>query len=65
MNLLSKLIYETLFEDALLKEGGNAVSGVERINKEDIQPTINKIKKFIIAPTFGNTVDIFLLGSTR
>jgi hypothetical protein len=65
MNLLAKLIYETLFEDALLKEGGNAVFGVERINKEDIQPTINKIKKFIITPTFGNTVDIFLLGSTR
>ena len=65
MNLLSKLIYESLFEEALVKEGGNAVDGVERINKEDIQPTIDKIKEFIIFPTFGNEVDIFLLGSTR
>jgi hypothetical protein len=65
MNLLAKLIYETLFEKALLKEGGNAVSGVERINKEDIEATINKIKKYIIIPTYGNNVDIFLLGSTR
>jgi hypothetical protein len=65
MNLLAKLIYETLFEEALLKEGGNAVSGVERINKEDIETTINKIKEYIIIPTYGNNVDIFLLGSTR
>lgn len=65
MNLLTKIIYETLFEEALLKEGGNAVSGVERINKEDIETTINKIKEYIIIPTYGNNVDIFLLGSTR
>lgn len=65
MNLLSKLIYESLFEEALVKEGGNAVVGVERINKEDIESTINKIKEQIIIPTYGNTVDIFLLGSTR
>ena len=65
MNLLAKLIYETLFEEALLKEGGNAVSGVERISKEDIKSTINKIKKYIIIPVYGNNVDIFLLGSTR
>jgi hypothetical protein len=45
MNLLTKIIYETLFEEALLKEGGNAVSGVERINKEDIESTFNKIKE--------------------
>ena len=45
MNLLSKLIYESLFEEALVKEGGNAVVGVERINKEDIESTINKIKE--------------------
>ena len=65
MNLLTKIIYETLFEEALLKEGGNAVSSVERINKEDIETTINKIKEYIIIPTYGNNVDIFLLGSTR
>lgn len=65
MNLLSKLIYETLFEETLLKEGGNAVSDVERINKENIPATIDKIKEYIILPTYENNVDIFLLGSTR
>lgn len=49
---LNKLIYEDLFNKAIAKEGGNAVEGVDRIQKENIKPTFNQIKEQIIYPLY-------------
>lgn len=49
---LNKIIYENLFNKAIAKEGGNAVEGVDRIEKENIEPTFKQIKKQIIYPLY-------------
>lgn len=61
---LTNIIYESLFNQVLAKEGGNAVENVDRISKKNIQPTFTKIKEEILFPIYGNNIDIFLLGST-
>lgn len=60
------MLYESLF-DHIVKQGGNAVSNVERIQKAYINPTIQKFYNIIIKPLFPDLIfgqDIFLLGST-
>lgn len=37
---------------------------MNRIPRENIQPTFEQIKQNILFPLFGNDIDIFLLGST-
>ena len=63
-----ELIYESLFNKALVKEGGNALNNVNRIPKEYILPTVEQILKKVIIPLYNNKLkfpeDIFLLGST-
>ena len=59
------LIYENILK-SLVKEGGNAVPGVDRIEKRYIQRTINSFKKNIIIPFLGfdPAENLFILGST-
>jgi len=39
---------------ALIQEGGNAFSGLSRINKDAVNPTIDKVESEILRPAFGN-----------
>lgn len=47
-----------------LKEGGGAVSDVDRINQENVEDTLKEISKKIIKPLKITEKDIGLLGST-
>lgn len=64
--MFKKLLYQSLFQN-LLKQGGNAVANVQRIQQENIIPTVNVFLSKIIKPLYNNLTwdkDIFLLGST-
>lgn len=58
-------VLETIFE-AILKQGGNAVSNVQKIAKNNIEPTVLELCKTLFEKypnlKWGDT--IFLLGST-
>lgn len=61
------IVYQSLFDKALIKQGGLAVKNVQRIKKEDIPYTVNAIKNLLIKPFFPElnlNIDLFLLGST-
>ena len=60
------LLYESVLK-TLIKEGGNAVPDVDRIEKKYINRTINDFKKKILTPFFGRDLsdeELFTLGST-
>lgn len=62
-------VYEEIVNECaeLIKEGGNAIAGVDRIQLENIKPTIEEIITQYIEPIFGHVIlgkQIFLLGST-
>ncbi len=64
---LTDIIFESIYDKEIIKEGGNAVANVERINKIDINSTIDKFISEIITQTFDDVElgkQIFLLGST-
>lgn len=65
MKKFREFIYQSIFEE-VLKEGGNAVSGVQKIAKNNVQPTLDKfyevLKGFYKNLEWGDT--IFKLGST-
>lgn len=42
------IILQTIFQKALVKEGGNAVSNVDRIEKDDIDQTVKEIKEQLL-----------------
>lgn len=42
------IILQTIFQKALVKEGGNAVSNVDRIKKDDIDQTVKEIKEQLL-----------------
>ena len=59
-------LYESVLK-TLIKEGGNAVPDVDRIEKKYIKRTINDFKKKILVPYFGRELsddELFTLGST-
>lgn len=61
------IVYETLFNKSLIVQGGLAIKNVQRIKKDEILYTVNKIKELLILPCFpelDSQIDIFLLGST-
>ena len=63
------IMYETLVVESaeLIKEGGNAITGVDRIELKNIEPTVNQVIKQYIDPVFPNSSlnqNVFLLGST-
>ena len=63
INFLNDIIYES----ELIKQGGNAFPNVQRINRSDIQITINNFINEILYPTFfitPNSKEIFTTGST-
>ncbi len=47
-----------------IKEGGNAVKGVDRINQENVKDTLKSISKGIIKVLKNSDKDTGLLGST-
>lgn len=60
------LLYESVLK-TLIKEGGNAVPDVDRIEKKYIKRTINDFKRKILVPFFGRGLsddELFTLGST-
>lgn len=60
------LLYEQICK-SLIKEGGNAVPGVDRIKQQYINDTIAKFKEEIVDKFLGvDSSDVlFLIGSTR
>ena len=63
----SNFLHNTIFEDAILKEGGNAFYNVIPISKNQIQNTIDNFITEILTPTFKvfpQSDSIFPLGST-
>lgn len=62
--------FYTIFEQvvhSLLKEGGNAIAGVDRVKKDVIFKTVDAFKEEILEKLFGfspSADDVFLLGST-
>ena len=63
------IMYELLVAESaeLIKEGGNAITGVDRIELKNIIPTVNQIIEQYINPVFPNSAldrNVFLLGST-
>lgn len=64
------IVYETIVEESaeLIKEGGNAIAGVDRIQLSDIEPTVKQIIYQYLEPVFGKidyeSDEVFLLGST-
>ena len=63
------IMYEILVEESaeLIKEGGNAIAGVDRIELKNIEPTVKQIIDQYINPVFPDSVlgkNVFLLGST-
>lgn len=65
----SDFVYEEIINECaqLIKEGGNAIEGVDRISLENISPTVYEIIHQYIEPVFGEATigkHIFLLGST-
>ena len=64
---LENFLDNILFEEDIVKEGGNAVKGVSRIKKKFIIPTINKFVDQYLKPLFNITYDenaVFAFGST-
>lgn len=65
MKTLKDFVLQTIFEQ-ILKQGGNAVSNVQKIAKANIQPTVDELNKIIFEkyPNLKWDDTIFLLGST-
>lgn len=61
------LVFESVYNSEIIKEGGNTITGVDRIEKTDVKPTVDEIITQILEPEFGRISvpkQMFLLGST-
>lgn len=65
MKTFRQFIYQSIFEE-ILKQGGNAVSNVQKIAKNNVQPTLDKFYN-VLKGNYSNLQwdkNIFKLGST-
>ena len=65
MKAFRQFLFESIFEE-VLKEGGNAVSNVQRIAQNNVQPTLDKFYQVLLGvyPNLKWDDTIFKLGST-
>ena len=66
MKSFRQFILQSIQEQEIIKQGGNAVSNVQKIPKANIQPTLNELNKTLFEkyPNLKMGDTIFLLGST-
>ena len=65
MKKFRQFLFESIFEE-VLKEGGNAVSNVQKIAQNNVQPTLDKFYQVLLGvyPNLKWDDTIFKLGST-